>query len=404
MILSTDFAGTDFYNFMKSATHKVTANIPMLDLSRQYASIREDILAAVTRACDSQRYILGDDAIAFEREFAVLCGTADAVGCASGTDGLWLALAAAGIGPGDSVITTPFSFFATASSILRAGAKPVFVDVDPETLNLDPAQVEEHLKRTPVGARALMPVHLYGQCADMDSLGRVAAEFKLRMVEDAAQAVGATWKGQPAGSLSLAAAFSFYPTKNLSAFGDAGAVTTSDANLAERMRSLRNHGSKQRYYHDEVGANSRLDSIQAAVLRVKMPHLADWNNARRDRAQLYDQLLNTAGLTKTGSGATAPVRLLKTLPGAHHIYHQYVIRVQDRDKLRAFLSERGIGAEIYYPIPLHLQTCFAYLGYTPGSLPEAERAALDVLALPIFPELREDEQRQVVDSIAEFYS
>lgn len=404
MILSTDFAGTDFYNFMKSATHKVTANIPMLDLSRQYASIREDILAAVTRACDSQRYILGDDAIAFEREFAVLCGTADAVGCASGTDGLWLALAAAGIGPGDSVITTPFSFFATASSILRAGAKPVFVDVDPETLNLDPAQVEEHLKRTPVGARALMPVHLYGQCVDMDSLGRVAAEFKLRMVEDAAQAVGATWKGQPAGSLSLAAAFSFYPTKNLSAFGDAGAVTTSDANLAERMRSLRNHGSKQRYYHDEVGANSRLDSIQAAVLRVKMPHLANWNNARRDRAQLYDRLLNAAGLTKIGSGATAPVRLLKTLPGAHHIYHQYVIRVQDRDKLRAFLSERGIGAEIYYPIPLHLQTCFAYLGYTPGSLPEAERAALDVLALPIFPELREDEQRQVVDSIAEFYS
>ena len=389
---------------MKSATHKVTANIPMLDLSRQYASIREEILAAVTRACDSQRYILGDDAIAFEREFAALCGTADAVGCASGTDGLWLALAAAGIGPGDSVITTPFSFFATASSILRAGAKPVFVDVDPETLNIDPARVEEHLKRTPHAARALMPVHLYGQCADMDKLGRIAAEFKLRMVEDAAQAVGATWKGKPAGSLSLAAAFSFYPTKNLSAFGDAGAVTTSDANLAERMRSLRNHGSKQRYYHDEVGANSRLDSIQAAVLRVKMPHLADWNNARRDRAKLYDQLLNAAGLTKTGSSANAPVRLLKTLPGAHHIYHQYVIRVQDRDRLRAFLGERGIGAEIYYPIPLHLQTCFAYLGYTPGSLPESERAALDVLALPIFPELREDEQRQVVESIAEFYS
>ena len=389
---------------MKSATHKVTANVPMLDLSRQYASIREEILAAVTRACDSQRYILGDDAIAFEREFAALCGTADAVGCASGTDGLWLALAAAGIGPGDSVITTPFSFFATASSILRAGAKPVFVDVDPETLNIDPVQVEEHLKRTPVGARALMPVHLYGQCADMDKLGRVAAEFKLRMVEDAAQAVGATWNGKPAGSLSLAAAFSFYPTKNLSAFGDAGAVTTSDANLAERMRSLRNHGSKQRYYHDEVGANSRLDSIQAAVLRVKMPHLANWNNARRDRAHLYDQLLSAAGLTKIGSRAAAPVRLLKTLPGAHHIYHQYVIRVQDRDKLRAFLGGRGIGAEIYYPIPLHLQTCFAYLGYTPGSLPEAERAALDVLALPIFPELREDEQRQVVESIAEFYS
>jgi dTDP-4-amino-4,6-dideoxygalactose transaminase len=389
---------------MKTAGHKAVANVPMLDLSRQYASIRDEILAAVARACDSQRYILGEDAIAFEREFATLCGTTDAVGCASGTDGLWLALAAAGVGPGDSVITTPFSFFATASSILRAGAKPVFVDVDPETLNLDPARVEEYLKRTPHGARALMPVHLYGQCADMDSLDHVASEFKLHMVEDAAQAVGATWNGKPAGSLSLAAAFSFYPTKNLSAFGDAGAVTTSDATMAERMRSLRNHGSKQRYYHDEVGANSRLDSIQAAVLRVKMPHLAEWNNARRERARLYSQLLISAGLTKNGSGSSAPVHLLKTLPSAHHIYHQYVIRVRDRDKLRAFLSERGIGAEIYYPIPLHLQKCFAYLGYAPGDLPEAERASLDVLALPIFAELQEDEQRHVVESIAEFYS
>jgi dTDP-4-amino-4,6-dideoxygalactose transaminase len=389
---------------MKSAGHKTAASIPMLDLSRQYAGLRDEILAAVARACDSQRYILGEDAIAFEREFAALCGTADAVGCASGTDGLWLALAAAGVGPGDSVITTPFSFFATASSILRAGAKPVFADVDPETLNLDPASVKEHLQRAQPGVRALMPVHLYGQCADMDSFDRLAAEFKLQVIEDAAQAVGATWNGKPAGSLSAAAAFSFYPTKNLSAFGDAGAVTTSDANLAERMRSLRNHGSKQRYYHNEVGANSRLDSIQAAVLRVKMPHLAAWNNARRERAQLYTQLLNNAGLTKIGANSTAPVRLLKTLPSAYHIYHQYVIRVQDRDKLRAFLTERGVGAEIYYPIPLHLQKCFGYLGYAPGDLPEAERAALDVLALPIFAELQEDEQRHVVETIAEFYS
>jgi dTDP-4-amino-4,6-dideoxygalactose transaminase len=389
---------------MKSAGHKTAANIPMLDLSRQYAGLRDEILAAVARACDSQRYILGEDAIAFEREFAALCGTTDAVGCASGTDGLWLALAAAGIGPGDSVITTPFSFFATASSILRAGAKPVFADVDPETLNLSAASVEEHLKRIPQGAKALMPVHLYGQCADIDRLDPLAAEFKLHMIEDAAQAVGATWNGKPAGSLSAAAAFSFYPTKNLSAFGDAGAVTTSDAKIAERMRSLRNHGSKQRYYHDEVGANSRLDSIQAAVLRVKMPHLAGWNNARRERAQLYTQLLTSAGLTKIGANSTAPVRLLKTLPAAHHIYHQYVIRVQDRDKLRAFLAERGVGAEIYYPIPLHLQKCFGYLGYAPGSLPEAEQAALDVLALPMFAELQPDEQQHVVDSIAEFYS
>ena len=249
-----------------------------------------------------------------------------------------------------------------------------------------------------------MPVHLYGQCADMDGFDRLAAEFKFHIVEDAAQAVGATWNGRRAGSLGSAAAFSFYPTKNLSAFGDAGAVTTSDASLAERMRSLRNHGGKQRYYHDEVGACSRLDAIQAAVLRVKMPHLAKWNDARRERARTYGRLITSAGLTKTGADSAAPVILLKTLPGAHHIYHQYVIRVRDRDKLRAFLSERGVGSEIYYPIPLHLQKCFAYLGYAPGDLPEAERAALDVLALPMFAELEEDEQRHVVDSIAAFYS
>jgi dTDP-4-amino-4,6-dideoxygalactose transaminase len=376
----------------------------MLDLSRQYASIRDEVLAAVARACDSQRYILGDEVVAFEREFAALCTTADSVGCASGTDGLWLALAAAGIGPGDSVITTPFSFFATASSILRAGAKPVFVDVDPGTLNLDPTKVEARLKSSPRGMRAVMPVHLYGQCADMNAFADLSAEFKVHVVEDAAQAVGATWHGKHAGSLGLAAAFSFYPTKNLSAFGDAGAVTTSDAALAERMRSLRNHGGKQRYYHDEVGANSRLDSIQAAVLRVKIPHLAKWNEARRERARTYGRLLSGAGLTKTGADSTAPVVLLKTLAGAHHIYHQYVIRARDRDKLRAFLGERGIGSEIYYPIPLHLQKCFSYLGYAAGDLLEAERAALDVLALPIFPELAEDEQRHVVDSIVDFYS
>jgi len=374
----------------------------MLDLSRQYASIRAEVLTAIGRVCESQRYILGEEVTAFEREFAPLCGAAEAVGCASGTDALWLALVAAGIGPGDSVITTPFSFFATASSIVRAGAKPIFADVDPHTLNLDPVKVEQRLKGSDV--KAVMPVHLYGQCADMDGFARLAEEFQLQIIEDAAQAVGATWNGRRAGSLSAAAAFSFYPTKNLSAFGDAGAVTTSDAGLAEHMRSLRNHGGKQRYYHDEIGANSRLDAIHAAVLRVKMPHLTQWNDARRERARTYGRLLTSAGLTKTGGTSTPPVTLLTTLPGAHHIYHQYVIRVRDRDKLRKSLSERGISSEIYYPIPLHLQKCFSYLGYAPGDLPEAERAALDVLALPIFAELEEDEQRQVVESIAEFYS
>ncbi|MGC2694960.1 MAG: DegT/DnrJ/EryC1/StrS family aminotransferase [Candidatus Angelobacter sp.] len=388
----------------KSAAHKTTAQVPMLDLSRQYASIRNEVLTAITRVCDSQRYILGDEVAAFEREFAPHCGALEAVGCASGTDGLWLALAGAGIGHGDNVITTPFSFFATASSILRAGAKPIFADIDPETLNLDPAAVEQRLSAHSTRAGAIMPVHLYGQCADMDGFDRLASEFKLHIIEDAAQAVGATWNGRRAGSLGTAAAFSFYPTKNLSAFGDAGAVTTNDGSVAEHVRSLRNHGGKQRYYHDEIGANSRLDSIQAAVLRVKMPHLQKWNEVRHERARAYGRLLTGAGLTRIGANATPPVVLLKTLPGAHHIYHQYVIRVRDRDKLRAFLSEHGVGSEIYYPIPLHLQKCFAYLGYSPGNLPEAERAALDVLALPMFPELEEDEQRYVVESIAEFYS
>ncbi len=376
----------------------------MLDLSRQYASIREEVLSAITRVCDSQRYILGGEVVVFEREFASLCGTADAVGCASGTDALWLAMAAGGIRSGEAVITTPFSFFASASSILRAGARPVFADIDPETLNLDPSSVEQRLKLSPAHIRAVMPVHLYGQCADMDGLDRVASEFKLLVIEDAAQAVGATWKGKPAGALGVAAAFSYYPTKNLSAFGDAGAVTTDDSAIAQHIRSLRDHGSKKRYYHDEIGANSRLDAIQAAVLRVKMPHLQSWNDARRKRAGIYDRLLVSAGLTKTAANAAAPVVLLKTRPEAHHIYHQYVVRVRQRDELRAFLTERGVGSEIYYPIPLHLQKCFAYLGYTQGDLPQAESAAATVLALPMFAELEADEQRYVVDSIAEFYS
>ncbi len=389
---------------MNDAGHKTATEVPMLDLSRQYAPLRAEILAAVTRICDSQRYILGEEVTFFEREFAALCATAEAVGCASGTDGLWLALVAAGVGPGDAVITTPFSFFATASSILRAGAKPVFADIDPETLNLDPASCERRIKASAPAIKAIMPVHLYGQCADMDSFNTLAGEFKLQVVEDAAQAVGATWNGRRAGSLGTTAAFSFYPTKNLSAFGDAGAVTTNNKDMAERMRSLRNHGGKQRYYHDEIGWNSRLDALQAAVLRVKMTHLEKWNEARHEHARAYGRLLTAAGLTKTGAGSTAPVSLLNTLPGAHHIYHQYVIRVRHRDKLRAFLSQRGVGSEIYYPVPLHLQKCFSYLGYSPGDLPQAERAAEDVLALPMFAELEEDEQRYVVDAIAEFYS
>jgi dTDP-4-amino-4,6-dideoxygalactose transaminase len=376
----------------------------MLDLARGYASIRDQVLDAVARVCDSQKYILGEEVEMFEREFAALCATAQGVGCASGTDALWLALAAAGVKPGDFVITTPFSFFATASSILRAGARPVFVDIDAETLNIDPAKVEEKLRHASPRPCAIMPVHLYGQCADMSALNGIAAEFKIALIEDAAQAAGACWEGKPAGSLGVAAAFSFYPTKNLSAFGDAGILTTNDGALATHARALRNHGSVRRYYHDEIGANSRLDSIQAAVLRVKMKHLPSWNENRRERARNYDQLLTGAGLTRTSGASPAPVTLLKTRPQAHHIFHQYVIRVEQRDKLRDFLKNRGIGTEIYYPVPLHLQQCLAFLGYAPGDLPEAERAAGDVLALPMFPELEQDEQRYVVETIAEFFS
>jgi dTDP-4-amino-4,6-dideoxygalactose transaminase len=304
---------------------------------------------------------------------------------------------------GEAVITTPFSFFATASSIVRAGARPVFVDIDPETLNLDPAKVELNLRSGGLRRSAMMPVHLYGQCADMDAFSRLSEEFHLPVVEDAAQAVGAKWNGRLAGSWGAAAAFSFYPTKNLSAFGDAGALTTNDSSVAEHARSLRNHGGKQRYYHDEIGANSRLDAIQAAVLRVKMPHLLRWNEARRQRARTYDRLLHEAGLTQTGANSTPPVTLLKTRAEAEHIFHQYVIRVRQRDELRAFLKERGVSTEIYYPVPLQLQKCFTYLGYAPGELPEAEQASRDVLALPMFAELEEYEQKHVVDSIADFF-
>ncbi len=375
----------------------------MLDLDRQYAQIRDQILAAVERVCSSQNFILGAEVEALERELAAYCGVADGVGCASGTDALWLALLAAGIQPGDAVLTTAFSFFASASSIARAGARPVFLDVDPLTLNLDPAQVEAHLRAgKSSNLRALLPVHLYGQCCDMDGLQRLADEFQLAVVEDAAQAIGASWRERRAGSLGAAGAFSFYPTKNLSAYGDAGLVTTNDPELAAHMRRLRNHGSPRRYLHEELGWNCRMDAIQAAILRVKLPHIERWNRERRERAETYDRLLTQSGLTSpTGN---SPLRLLSTTPHAHHVYHQYVIRAQRRDELRQFLTDHKIGSEIYYPIPLHLQPVFAYLGYREGDLPESERAASEVLALPMFPELAEDEQQWVVEKITEFFS
>jgi dTDP-4-amino-4,6-dideoxygalactose transaminase len=376
--------------------------VPLLDLQRQYAEIREPILAAIERVCASQQFILGAEVEALERELAAFTGSTDAVGCASGTDALWLALAAAGVQAGDTVITTAFSFFASASAIVRAGARPVFADVDPRTLNLDPHSVERHLQSRHPNVRAILPVHLYGQCADMDELQRLADEYKLVIIEDAAQAIGAAWRDRKAGSLGTAAAFSFYPTKNLSAYGDAGLVTTRDPELAAHLRRLRNHGSPRRYLHEEFGWNARMDAIQAAVLRVKLPYIEKWNRARAERAAGYNLLLAEAGLLSVKGNS--PIQLLAITPEAHHVFHQYVIRARRRDELRKFLTELKIGTEVYYPIPLHLQPCFAYLGYREGDLPESERAAGDALALPMFPELTEDEQRWVVACIAGFYS
>jgi dTDP-4-amino-4,6-dideoxygalactose transaminase len=381
-------------------------SVPLLDLQRQYEQVRAEVLAAVGRVCASQHYILGPEVEALERELAEFCGASDAVGCASGTDALWLALVAAGVQPGDQVLTTPFSFFASASAIARAGARPVFADIDRRTFNLDPVQVKSFLRggrRDKL--RALLPVHLYGQCADMDSLQHLADEFHLAVIEDSAQAVGARWSRHSAGSMGVCAAFSFYPTKNLSAYGDAGMVTTNSPKMAEHMRRLRNHGSSSRYVHEELGWNSRLDAIQAAILRVKLKYVEGWNEARRRLAERYDQLFAAAGLTSTGEQPenAAPIQIPQTSGRAHHVFHQYVVRAFRRDELREFLAARRISTEIYYPIPLHLQPCFVYLGYREGDLPEAERAAREVLALPMFPELAENEQQWVVKSIADFY-
>jgi dTDP-4-amino-4,6-dideoxygalactose transaminase len=386
----------------KSLKAKPFEAVPLLDLRRQYAPLRNEILAAIERVCESQSFILGAEVEALESEIAALTESVAAIGCSSGTDALWLALAGLGIGPGDSVITTAFSFFASASAIVRAGARPIFVDVEPETLNLSPTAMKARLREGGANrVKAVLPVHLYGQCAEMDALRMIAEEFDLHIIEDAAQAIGARWNGKPAGSLGSTAAFSFYPTKNLNAFGDAGLVTTMDPAVAERIRQLRNHGSPRRYYHEEIGWNSRMDALQAAVLRVKLPHLKAWNQARRERAANYHRLLAEADLN---SGVDAPIRVLRIAPQAEPIFHQFVVRVRRRDELRQFLAKHGIGTEIYYPVPLHLQEAFSYLGYREGDLPESEQAARDVLALPIFPELTVEEQEWVVEKIAEFYS
>jgi dTDP-4-amino-4,6-dideoxygalactose transaminase len=388
---------------MANVTIRNPQPVPMLDFSRQFAILRQEILDSIEAVCTSQHFILGPQVTSFEHAAALACAVPHAIGCASGTDAIWLALAAANVGPGDAVITTPFSFFATVSAILRCGATPLLADIDPTTFNLSPASVEELLHSNPAkNIRALLPVHLYGQCADWDAFTALKQSHNLLLLEDAAQAFGATWNGVPAGALGDAAAFSFYPTKNLSAMGDAGLVTTTSPAIDDHARILRGHGMRRRYYHEEIGWNSRLDSIQAAVLEVKLRYLPKWNQQRRNHALVYDQLFRKANLTAPtiNEGIVLPI----TDPRAGHVFHQYVIRAPRRDELRHYLTEQKIGSEIYYPVPLHLQTSLAHLGYKQGDFPISEAAAAEVLALPMYPELREDEQQTVVDSIATFYA
>lgn len=370
--------------------------IPLLDLQAQYEGIRAEVLAAVNRVLESQRFILGPEVETFEAEIAAYCQAPYAIGVSSGSDALLAALMALGVGPGDEVITTPYSFFATAGAAARLGARPVFVDIEPRAYNIDPELVEAAI--TP-RTRAILPVHLYGQASHLAPLLEIAARRGLALIEDAAQAIGAEYQGRRVGALGTVGCFSFFPSKNLGAYGDAGLLTCADAALAERLRLLRVHGAAPKYHHRLVGGNFRLDALQAAVLRVKLKYLDDWTEARRRNAARYRRLFEESGLLASGA-----VGLPEDLGYGRHIYHQYVLRVQRRDELQAFLKARQIGTEVYYPVPLHLQECFRNLGYAHGDFPEAERAAAETLAIPIYPELSETQQEEVVARITEFYA
>jgi dTDP-4-amino-4,6-dideoxygalactose transaminase len=367
--------------------------VPLLDLGAQYAPLREEILAAITRVCDSQRFILGPEVDGLERELAAYIGVKHAITVSSGTDALLVALMALGIGQGDEVITPTYSFFATAGCVSRLGATPVFVDIDPVTFNVTADAVERAI--TP-RTKAILPVHLYGLCADVPGILAVAKRHNLPVIEDAAQAIGATFGAQQAGTMGTVGCFSFFPSKNLGAFGDGGLVTTNDAKLAAEIVLLRNHGAEPKYYHSRIGGNFRMDALQAAILRIKLPHLASWTAARQANAQRYRALFTEFGL---GGVVELPVEP----SGASHIYNQFVIRVQQRDALREHLAGARVSTEIYYPVPFHRQECFAGVASSGGSFPVADRAAATSLALPIYGELTEAQQRHVVASIAEFY-
>ena len=368
-------------------------NIPLINLQAQYASLREELRVAMDLVMGSQQFILGEEVRNLEAEIARYTNTKHTVGCASGSDALLLALMALDVKANDEVITTPFTFFATGSAIARLGARPVFADIDSRTYNIDTGAIESAI--TP-RTRVIIPVHLYGQCADMDALNDISRRHGLTIIEDAAQAIGAEDRGRRAGSMGRLGCFSFYPTKNLGAAGDGGMLTTNDDTLAARLRKLRAHGGKDEYQHLEIGINSRLDELQAAVLRVKLPYLDGWSAARRERAAKYDRLFSEADL---------PYEVIPPFVriDGRHIFHQYVVRVpRHRDALMDHLTERGIGTKVYYPIPLHLQRCFRYLGYRAGDFPEAESAASETFALPVYPELTDEQQQYVVDSFRSF--
>lgn len=365
-------------------------NVPLLDLKAQYATIKPEVEAAIAEVLESQHFILGPKVEQCEKAVAAYSQCVYAIGVSSGSDALLACLMAENIGPGDEVITTPYTFFATAGAVARLGAIPVFVDIDPATYNLDVAQIAAKVtSRT----RAIMPVHLYGQMADMDTVMRVAGEHGLIVIEDAAQAIGAEYKGRRAGSIGHYGCFSFFPSKNLGAAGDGGMIVTNDAARADKLRCIRGHGSKPKYYHKIIGGNFRLDAIQAAVVSAKLPHLDSWTAARQRNAERYDRLFEKANL---------PV-VLPAVATDRHIFNQYVIRVSSRDALRAHLQKKGVGTEVYYPVSMHMQECFAYLGHAAGSFPESERAANETTALPVHPELTEPQLVYVVESIGEFF-
>jgi len=372
--------------------------VPFLDLKAQYQKIKRDIDQAISEVVSEQHFILGPKVEALEETIAAYSAARYGIGVASGSDALALSLLALGIGSGDEVITTPFTFFATAGSVSKVGAKPVFVDIDPKTYNLDPSKIEERITSS---TKAVMPVHLFGQCADMEPIKELARRHDLWIIEDAAQAIGSDYTRdsappQRAGSIGDVGCFSFYPSKNLGGFGDGGMVTTNDEELAQRLKLLRVHGASSKYYYQSIGVNSRLDALQAAVLLAKFRFLEKWTNKRRENAAYYDQLFEKSDHQSLG------IELPHVQYNNRHIYNQYVIRVPKRDELREFLTQEGIGTDVYYPLPLHLQECYRDLGYKEGEFPHAEKAARDTLALPIYPELTREQQEYVASKVAEF--